>query len=200
MKNKLNIAWRAILRRKALTIGVVLVLCVIVGAGFAFADNFLDLLVDRLVIDPNAYYPIGRVVDGDTFEVNILGDGRNSGSRIITIRVLGINTPETVDPRRGVECYGPEASAEAKRVLNDHKVRLAFSPNRELKDKYGRYLAYAYLDNGLFYNEHMIEEGYAKEYTYGTAYSMQKEFRSIQAESKKANKGLWGTCAKLPKS
>ena len=112
----------------------------------------------------------------------------------IRIRVLGINTPETVDPRKPVECYGPEASAAAKELLDGRKVMLKYNPNREKRDKYGRYLLYAYRDDGLFVNEYMIQEGFAREYTFGTAYSMQKEFRKAENAAKREEKGLWVKC------
>lgn len=140
-------------------------------------------------IDPDIYYPVTSVVDGDTFKASVRG-------KEITVRVLGINTPETVDPRKPVECYGPEASAEAKRSLTDRKVELKQNPDREARDRYGRYLAYVYRDDGLFYNEYMIENGYAREYTYGTAYSLQSEFKGIEKKAQKEGKGLWGKCLK----
>src|SRR5579872_4186314 len=74
-------------------------------------------------IDEHAYYPVTYVVDGDTFKASI-------GGKVITVRVLGINTPETVDPRKPPECYGPEASAEGKSLLDGRKIRLAESPHR----------------------------------------------------------------------
>ena len=139
-------------------------------------------------IDPTKYYKVIDVVDGDTFKADVSG-------RTIVVRVLGINTPETVDPRKPVECYGPEASAEGKSLLSGRSVELKLNPNRERRDKYGRYLLYVYRDDGLFYNEHMIEEGFAREYTVGTPYSFQAEFRQAEATAKAAGKGLWGKCA-----
>jgi micrococcal nuclease len=138
-------------------------------------------------IDETRYYPVSYVVDGDTFKADI--DGRE-----ITVRLLGINTPETVDPRKPVQCFGPEASAEMKSLLGGRAVELKFNPNREHRDKYGRYLLYAYRDDGLFLNEDLIKNGFAKEYTVGTPYSFQAEFRKAEAEAKAAGKGLWKAC------
>jgi micrococcal nuclease len=138
-------------------------------------------------IDETKHYPVSYVVDGDTFKADI--DGRE-----ITVRLLGINAPETVDPRKPVECFGPEASAEAKSLLNGRTVELRFNPNRERTDRYGRYLLYAYRDDGLFLNEDLIKNGFAKEYTVGTPYSFQAEFRKAEAEAKAAGKGLWKAC------
>jgi micrococcal nuclease len=171
---------------------IVLVVCIVWFVVRASSGN-------DPVIDSQIYYPVTYVVDGDTFKVDVGGSANPNASRtskIITIRVLGINTPETVDPRKPIECYGPEASAKGKELLADRKVRLVFSPNREVKDKYGRYLAYAYRDDGLFYNEEMIKDGYAYEYTVGSAYSMQKDFRAAQSVAQKAKLGLWSACVK----
>ena len=138
-------------------------------------------------IDPDTYYPVTYVIDGDTFKASI-------GGKVITVRVLGINTPETVDPRKPVQCFGPEASTQGKELLNGRKVELRFNPNRELKDKYGRYLAYVYRDDGLFYNEAMIKDGFAREYTVGSPYTFQKEFRGVETEAQDGKRGLWGKC------
>lgn len=139
-------------------------------------------------IDPNAYYKVTSVIDGDTFQADVNG-------KIITVRVLGINTPETVDPKKPVECYGPEASAEAKELLTGRKVRLVANPNREALDIYHRYLLYVYRDDGLFYNDFMVKNGFAHEYTFNNeAYEFQSQFRNDQAEAKAANIGMWKKC------
>ena len=142
-----------------------------------------------VVIDPKSLYQVTKVVDGDTFKAEV-------GTHEITVRVLGINTPETVDPRKPVECFGPEASAEAKSLLTGRSVRLQLNPDREEKDKYGRYLAYAYRDDGLFINMFMLENGFAREYTYGRPYMLQAEFRSAEKTAQDQKKGLWTSCTK----
>lgn len=80
-------------------------------------------VVEKLVIDPNALYPVMRVIDGDTFVAKI--DGQE-----VTVRVLGENAPETVKPKAPVECYGPEASEEDKFLLNGRSVHLEIDPTR----------------------------------------------------------------------
>ena len=91
---------------------------------------------------------------------------------------------ETVDPRRPVQCFGKEASAEAKRLLTGARVRIAQDPTQDTRDKYGRLLAYLWLDDGLFFNKHMIEAGYAYEYTYRTPYQYRAEFKAAQKEAR----------------
>lgn len=142
---------------------------------------------EKSPFDPEIFYPVISVLDGDTFTIK-------KDTETVTIRMLGINTPETVDPRRPVECYGKEASMETKRLLMGNKVRFTLSPNREVTDKYGRYLAYVYTEDGLFINRHLIEHGYALEYTYGSAYSLQKEFKTVEKKAKREDVGLWKVC------
>ena len=130
-----------------------------------------------------------RDIDGDTIVVNL--DGRKE-----TIRYLGINTPETVDPRKPEQCFGHEASNRMKSLLTGGRVILVASPNREDRDKYGRLLRYVELPDGTDLNLKMLRDGYAYEYTYGTPYSRQDKYRAAEASARAANRGLWSpsTC------
>jgi micrococcal nuclease len=135
------------------------------------------------------YYKVTKVTDGDTIHVEI--DGRNE-----TVRLIGINTPETVDPRRAVECFGKEASARMKEIVSGQIVRLEYDDSQALRDTYGRLLAYVYLEDEQMINRKMVAEGYAYEYTYMTPYRYQKEFRDAQRLAQSAERGLWAkdTC------
>jgi micrococcal nuclease len=104
-----------------------------------------------------------------------------------------MNTPETVAPNRPVQCYGPEASARTKELLTHKIVRLEKDPSQDDRDKYDRLLRYVFLDEENI-NLLLIQEGYAKEYTYKIPYQYQKEFREEQKNAKKNKVGLWGTC------
>jgi micrococcal nuclease len=138
-------------------------------------------------IDSSKLYKVTYIDDGDTIRVDI--DAREA-----RVRLLGINTPETVDPRKKVECYGPEASTETKSLLKGRAVRLVLNADRESTDKYGRYLAYVYRDDGLFVNAYLLQEGFAREYTVGTPYSFQAGFRAIEAKARHLAAGLWNAC------
>jgi micrococcal nuclease len=131
-------------------------------------------------------FKVAKVVDGDTFVVEVLGGKA-------TIRVMGINTPETVDPRKSVQCYGPEASARAHELLDGQTISLALDHTQDSLDKYDRVLAYVILPDGSSYNEKMVAEGFAFEYTYKKAYEQQTEFRAAQKQAKTAVLGLWAT-------
>jgi len=136
------------------------------------------------------YYSVSSVVDGDTVKVSI-------GGTITTLRLIGIDTPETVDPRKPVQCFGKEASTKAKELLNGKKVRIEKDVTQGELDKYGRLLAYIYREDGLFYNKYMIEQGYAHEYTYNTPYKYQTEFKAAQKSAQDNLRGLWSpdTCS-----
>ncbi len=136
--------------------------------------------------------PIVRVVDGDT--VHVLVSGQET-----TVRLVGINTPETVKPDSPIECFGPEASAYAKKMLTDRQVTLEFDASQGRTDQYGRTLAYVWRqlpEGGLrLFNLEAVAGGYAQERQYGpTPYAWKNAFRSAQASARKGNLGMWGAC------
>lgn len=135
-------------------------------------------------------YLVSKVIDGDTIEVERAGVKDK-------VRLIGINTPETVDPRRKVECFGREASNYAKQILSNQEVHLVFDESQEQRDKYGRLLAYIYLSDNSLFNLHMISAGYAYEYTYKIPYLHQAEFKASEAQAKSKQLGLWSltTCS-----
>jgi micrococcal nuclease len=135
------------------------------------------------------------VVDGDTIIVQ-LPDGERE-----RVRLIGIDTPESVDPRRPVECLGEEAAKRTQELLAGRRVLLAFDPTQGLRDRYRRLLAYVFRDDGLFVNETLIAEGYAHEYTYATPYTYQAQFKRVQQEAREEQRGLWhpSACANFPK-
>ena len=132
------------------------------------------------------YYSVSSVVDGDTIKVSVSGT-------IETFRLIGMDTPETVDPRKPVQCFGKEASNKAKELLTGKKVRIEKDSTQGDFDKYNRRLAYIYREDGLFYNKYMIEQGYAHEYTYNVPYKYQAEFKAAQKSAQENLKGLWSS-------
>lgn len=135
------------------------------------------------------YYSVVSVVDGDTIKINISGT-------TTTLRLIGMDTPETLDPRKPVQCFGKEASNKAKELLSGKKVRIEKDSTQGELDKYGRTLAYVYREDGLFYNEHMIKTGYAHEYTYNLPYKYQVELKAAEKYARENQLGLWAptTC------
>ncbi|PIZ76026.1 hypothetical protein COY05_02850 [Candidatus Peregrinibacteria bacterium CG_4_10_14_0_2_um_filter_38_24] len=126
-------------------------------------------------------YVVTEVVDGDTIEIN------NS----FKIRFIGVDTPETVDPTKPVQCFGTEASNIAKEKLLNQTVTLESDETQGDKDKYDRLLRYVILGDGTNFNKWLIENGYGHEYTYKKAYKYQKEFKTSEKQAMDSNVGLW---------
>lgn len=135
-------------------------------------------------------YAVTSITDGDTIKVNINGT-------IETLRIIGLDTPETVDPRKPVQCFGEEATNKAKELLSGKMVTLESDPTQTDRDIYGRLLRYVFLQDGTDFGKYMIASGYAYEYTYKTPYKYQSAYKSAQANAKANNLGLWSpnTCS-----
>lgn len=131
-------------------------------------------------------YLVTKVVDGDTVYVSGI-DTR--------IRLIGVNTPETVSPSKPVQCFGPEASDYLKNLLLGKKVGLESDEASGDTDIYGRPLRYVYY-NGENINQKLILEGYGKEADYGSEYKYSSEFKASQQDAISNNRGLWSpvTC------
>lgn len=129
---------------------------------------------------------VTKVIDGDTIDV-LLNDS------VQRVRLIGINTPETVAPGRPVDCWGAAASARAKELMEGQRVELETDPTQGDKDFYGRLLRYVWLD-GVNVAEALIERGDGEEYTYSKAYKHQKAFQGAERRAKEAGAGLWGAC------
>ncbi|MDP8936727.1 MAG: thermonuclease family protein, partial [Actinomycetota bacterium] len=129
-------------------------------------------------------FTVERVVDGDTIVV--------SGGR--TVRLIGVDTPETKDPRRPVECFGREASGfTASLVPRGARVRLV--GDVEQRDRYDRTLAYVYrLPDGLFVNAELLRRGYAQVLTIAPNVAHAEEFRALAGQARAAGAGLWAAC------
>ncbi len=129
---------------------------------------------------------VTKVVDGDTIVVE--------GNQ--TVRFIGIDTPETVDPRRPVGCFGKEASNEVKNLLTGKSVILEKDVSD--KDKYNRILRYIYLPlvdgQTLFINDYLVREGFGKVLTYPPDVKFDAQFREAERLAKINKKGLWGKC------
>ncbi len=131
----------------------------------------------------SALVQVVRVIDGDTIQVCCVFGDR------VKVRYIGVDTPETHHPMRGVEPYGMEA-AEANRKLVDGKtVRLEFDVQQ--LDRYGRTLAYVYLEDGTFVNAWLVENGYAMVMTVSPNVKYQELFLKLQREARGARRGLW---------
>ncbi len=142
------------------------------------------LLSPTILTATTSSYFVTRVVDGDTFKVA-------SGEALLTVRIIGINTPETKDPRKGVECFGEEASEQLTNRIHEKTVILSSDPSQAERDRYGRLLRYVTLQDGTDVGEELIRNGYAYEYTYNTPYLKQEIYKNAQADAQETQQGLW---------
>jgi micrococcal nuclease len=164
----------------------------LIVAGFFEVQDFIfipPLVPTTTQNTVGVYYDVTKVTDGDT--IHVLMDGRDE-----VVRLIGINTPETVDPRRAVQCFGKEASTRMKELAQGKIVRLEYDETQDLRDAYNRILAYVYLEDGQMLNRKMVAEGYAYEYTYMKPYKYQPEFKELQILARTSSRGLWSqeTC------
>jgi len=128
-----------------------------------------------------------RVVDGDTLDVDL-------GGSTVRVRLLGIDTPETVDENRPVQCFGHEASSYLTQLLpKGSGVRL--ERDVEARDRYGRLLVYLYRqDDGVFVNAALLEGGYATTLSIAPNTVRARDFEVLRVEAQHDKRGLWGAC------
>jgi endonuclease YncB( thermonuclease family) len=122
-----------------------------------------------------------RVIDGDTIEIE-------GGERV---RYIGMNTPETVDPRKPVQCFGVEASNENKELVEGKTVRLEKDISE--RDKYGRLLRYVFIGD-IFINLELVKRGFAYADTIPPDIKYQDLFLKAQQSARSAKIGLWRVC------
>jgi micrococcal nuclease len=160
----------------------------LMGAGLRVISQY-DLALPGQDQRPSAVkdqtpYRVTYVIDGDTIKID--KDGHEE-----TLRLLGINTPEVESPYRTPECWGQEASTETKAKLLGQSIHIESDPSQSLRDKYNRLLVYVFLANGTNFNQQLIEEGFAREYTYAGAYTYRKDFKAAEAKARAESRGLW---------
>ena len=128
-------------------------------------------------------YKVVRVIDGDTVKIDYNGEATN-------VRLIGVDTPETVHPNKPVEAYGKEASNFTKNLLQGESVYLRYDGQRT--DTFGRLLAYVYrVPDGLFVNLEIVRQGYGHVYTQ-FPFKHIEVFRYYGNRARTAGKGLYG--------
>jgi endonuclease YncB( thermonuclease family) len=137
-------------------------------------------------------YKIDHFVDGDTIAVDMNG-------KTESIRMIGVDTPETHKPNTPVQCYGPAAAAYTKNLIGDQQVRLEMDEQSTNRDRYNRLLRYVYLPDGKLVEAELIKNGYGFAYTQ-FPFTKSAEFVQYQDSAKQASKGLWGNCQPFQES
>ena len=148
------------------------------GSLLASAVIFSLLIALSLAQD---LYLCTKVTDGDTIVLRING-------RKERVRLIGVDTPETVHPTKQVEYFGKEASNFSRKMVEGKMVHLEYDWQR--KDRYGRLLAYVYLEDGTFINAEIIKQGFGYAYT-KHPFRYLKEFRSYEKQAREGKRGLW---------
>ncbi|HEX5146398.1 MAG TPA: thermonuclease family protein [Conexibacter sp.] len=129
-----------------------------------------------------------RVIDGDTIVARV--DGRDE-----RVRYIGMDTPETVKPDTPVQCFGPQAHALNARLLGGAGARLTLRFDRELRDRYGRLLAYVFrARDGLFVNAQLVGAGAARTLTIAPNTAHERQLAALQQAARGADRGLWASC------
>lgn len=145
-----------------------------------------DTLGDSLSKLQPGLVTVIEVFDGDTISVDIAGHQE-------TVRFIGVDTPETHDPRKPVQCYGETAAAFTAKLLSGQKVRLEADARDSNRDKYNRLLRYVYLADGTLVNAELIRQGFGFAYTVFD-YTKIDDFRNLEQTARREYKGLWQTC------
>lgn len=141
---------------------------------------------DSSVITPNSA-TVKHVVDGDTIDIAIGGNTER-------VRLIGVNTPETKHPTKGVECFGPEASAYTEKLL-PAGTKLRVERDVEARDKYGRLLLYVYIANSnVFVNLDLVLKGYARPMVFEPNTAHKTDFAQAATQAELHNVGLWQAC------
>ena len=123
---------------------------------------------------------VEKVIDGDTV---VLTDKER-------VRYIGMDTPELHHPRKAVQPYAREAWEFNRKLVEGQKVRLEFDVER--RDRYGRLLAYVFLEDGRFVNAELLKEGYAQLLTIPPNVRYVDLFTGLQRQAREAKRGLWG--------
>ena len=151
------------------------------------ANLQLQILAAEMTSPSGELYTVTKVVDGDTIKVDVAGT-------VETVRIVGINTPETVDPRKPVECMGKEASYFVKQLLNSVSVRLEKDVTQGNRDRYGRLLRFVFLEDGTDVGKLLISEGYAHESLYSSRpHRYRTAYLEAQQQAQELQKGLWNS-------
>lgn len=152
------------------------------GVAGAFAEHVETLEMEKEG-SSRELFDVVKVIDGDTVTLSM--HGKNE-----TLRLIGIDTPETGDSRGNVECFAKEATEKLKEVISE-RVAIEKDDSQGERDRYGRLLAYLFSESGKNLNQLLIEEGYASEYTYNDPYKYQSAFKAAEQAAKEEKKGLW---------
>ncbi len=173
-------------RRRARSRHALVALIIAVLGVVGTKQGWFDSPARTVVQNQPGLYHVSTFYDGDTVAVNM--NGRNE-----KIRLIGVDTPETHDPRKAVQCFGMAAAAFTKQLIGTSNVRLESDALSSNRDRYDRLLRYVYLPDGRLVNLEIINQGYGFAYT-GFPFTKSDEFVAAQTSARQAGRGLWHDC------
>ena len=166
-------------------LSLISILFLILNQNFTFTESENVLGSAMAEIESTGSYVVEQVVDGDTIKVWIDGE-------LKTVRVANINTPETVDPRKPIECMGKEASEKMKELVENKQVVLETDQTQSEKDRYGRLIRFVFLPDGTDVGLKLISLGYAYATPYGSEpHQYFETYETAQREAEQNKLGLW---------
>ena len=168
--------------KKTLIIGLLTLLL-----AFAQQQGWLTPAAKQAEKAQPGLYRVVTFTDGDTIAVDMNGVTEK-------VRLIGVDTPETHDPRKEVQCYGEAAAQFTKNLIGANNVRLEADPTNTNRDRYDRLLRYVYLPDGTLVNAEIIKQGYGFAYTY-FPFTKLEEFKDYQKQAESAKLGLWSNCS-----
>jgi micrococcal nuclease len=169
----------------------VVLLLLVLGLTTALALNIQNVELPRsvrqvLTANQPGLYDVTQIHDGDTIQVDMNGATEK-------IRMIGVDTPETKDPRKTVECYGNAAADFTRQLIGNNDVRLEADSQSNNRDRYDRLLRYVYLPDGRLVQAEIIKSGYGFAYT-SFPFEKSEEFKRYQQEAEENSRGLWSNC------
>ncbi len=145
---------------------------------------------ENVTVTQPGYYHVTKFDDGDTINVDMNGASE-------TIRFIGVDAPETHDPRKAVQCFGYAAADFTKNLIGSNPVRLEADPLNTNRDRYNRLLRYVYLPDGRLVNAEIIKAGYGFAYV-SFPVTKAEEFLKYQKQARNKELGLWSKCQPSP--
>jgi len=171
-------------KRKLISLAITLLIAGVTA--FAQSQGWLNNAADKVAKAQPGFYHVTEFVDGDTLEIDMNGKKEK-------VRLIGVDTPETHDPRKAVQCFGLAAAAFTKNLVGGDNIRLESDPINTNRDRYNRLLRYVYLPNNTLVNGEIIKQGYGFAYL-SFPFTKSEEFRLLQEDARANTRGLWKDC------
>jgi endonuclease YncB( thermonuclease family) len=178
----------SLLSRKQRKLLSLIILLISLFIYFGQTQGWFGGIRQKAEINQPGLYTVVKYDDGDTIMIDMNGTTE-------TLRFVGVDTPETHDPRKPVQCFGREASAFTKKLISEAggKVRLASDPESTNRDRYDRLLRYIYLPDGRLVQDELLKTGHAFYYPY-FPFTKAKQFAAEQVKAQTNKLGLWAVC------